>query len=98
MHKTRSMPQDKIDKHHAMHKKKREDMHIRLHISKIIKYTMEYIKQKTQRALIFASKCSPTRCIPRKFLPTIDDVHLLSTKSHPQDRAMNPQGWVLGQV
>jgi hypothetical protein len=75
------------------------DRHIRIHISEIIKYTVEYIKQKTQRALIFASKRSPTGCRPRTFLPTIDVVvHLLSTTGHPRARAMNPQGWVLGQV
>jgi hypothetical protein len=74
-------------------------MHIRMHILEIIKYTMEYIKQKTWRALIFASKCSPTGYRPRTFLPTIVVVvHLLSTAGHPQAKAMNPQGQVLGQV
>jgi hypothetical protein len=100
MHKKISMPQHKIDKQCSMHNKYPTDMHIRIHISKIIKYTAEInITQKIQRALIFASKHSPTGCRPRMFLPTIDtNVHLLSTIGHPRARAMNPQGQVLGQV
>jgi hypothetical protein len=37
-------------------------------------YIYTYIIQKTHRALIFSSKHSPTGCIPRIFLPTIDTV------------------------
>ena len=72
---------------------------LQIHISKIIKYTAKInITQKTQRALIFASKRSPNGCIPRTFVPTIDTVvHLLSTTGHPLARPMNPQGWLLGQ-
>jgi hypothetical protein len=76
-------------------------MHIKkIHISEIIKYTTELnIINKTQRALIFASKHPPTGCRPRTFLPTIDIVVLLlSTTGHPRARDMNPQGWVLGQI
>jgi hypothetical protein len=58
---------------------------LKIHILEIIKYIAEInIRQKTQRALIFASKCSPTGCRPRTFLPAIDIVVLLlSTTGHP---------------
>jgi hypothetical protein len=64
------------------------------------KYTMEYtLYKKTQESTYLSSKHSPTGCRPRTFLPTIDIVvHLLSTTGHPRARAMNPQGWVLGQI
>jgi hypothetical protein len=65
---------------------------LKIHISEIIKYTTKInITQKTQRALILASKFSPTGCRPRMFLPTIDIVVLLlSTRGHPRSMAMNP--------
>ena len=59
---------------------------LKIHISEIIKYTTKInITQKTQRALILASKFSPTGCRPRMFLPTIENVvHLLSTTCQPK--------------
>jgi hypothetical protein len=61
-----------------------------------MKYTL-YIK--THRELIYSSKHLQTSCRPRMFLPTIDIFfHLVSTIGHPQDKAMNSQGWVLGQI
>jgi hypothetical protein len=47
--------------------------HVHIYIYIYI-YIYTYIIQKTHRALIFSSKHSPTGCIPRIFLPTIDTV------------------------
>jgi hypothetical protein len=73
---------------------------LKIHISEIIKYTTEInITHKTHIELIFASKRSPTRCRPRKFLQTIDIVIvLISILGHPRAMAMNPKGRVLGQI
>jgi hypothetical protein len=100
MHKTRSMLQHKEVNNVPCTTNNQQTGTLKIHISEIIKYTTEInITQKTQRALIFASKHSPTGCRPRTFLPTIDIVvHLLSTTGHPRARAMNPQGRVLGQI
>jgi hypothetical protein len=100
MHKTRSILHHKAVNNVPCRINKQQIDTLKIQISYIIKYIMERnITQKTQRALIFASKHSPIGSITRMFLPTIDIVILLlSIASHPRARAMNPQGWFLGQV
>jgi hypothetical protein len=100
MHKTRSILHHKEVNNVSCTINKQQIDKLKIHISYIIKYITERnITQKTQRALIFASKHSPIGSRPRMFLPTIGIVILLlSIAGHPRARAMNPQGWFLGQV
>jgi hypothetical protein len=94
MHKTRSLPHHTAVNNVPCTTNNQQIGTLKIHISEIFKYTAEIkITQKTQRELIFASKCSLTGYKSRAFLPTIDIVViLLSTIGHPQARAINPQG------
>jgi hypothetical protein len=56
----------------------------KIHISEIIKYTMEKHYTEKPETTDLSSKHSPIGCRQRNFLPTIDIVvHLLSTVGHP---------------